>query len=420
MSAKILPYELYSDAPGILLNKPEWDEANAAHAESFDFGSPPRDWPTKFTGPEVWTGDYLEKNPNLYIRVLAQPEIEEIDTAIKTWKTLHLPVSAIDRSSFILPTLGPILRQLSNNIYNGVGVQVLRGFPIKSYEKTDQVIAFLGINSWVGDRRLNQGANRGICHIKSITHLDPSERGKIYVSAQDTNAQMYHSDAGGDVVSLMAVSLSGTGGASTVASAGQVYNHLAQYRPDIARILAERRFRWRANGIPDEGVRLIHNKEGRLFLNFSTRTFIGYGELPDRDLDFPALTFEEREAFGGWQWVAEQYSLKTELEVGDIEWVNNLHHQHARRGFSEDISNPRHLLRVWLRDSEHSPELPSDINNKFNAMFSEEPDFYPADEIEEDTRRRNTGIFTGSCKPDTASERLGHGGIGGTNEQVFR
>jgi Taurine catabolism dioxygenase TauD, TfdA family len=162
----------------------------------------------------------------------------------------------------VLPTLGPVLRQLSHSLYHGVGVQILRGFPVQKYSKVDQVIAFVGINSWIGDRRLNQGAHRGICHIKvslpskqkercanrskSIAHIDASERGKIYVSAQDTNAQMYHSDAGGDIVGLMAVSLSGTGGSSTVVSAGQVYNHLAQHRPDILRLLAERKFRWRA------------------------------------------------------------------------------------------------------------------------------------------------------------------------------
>lgn len=81
---------------------------------------------------------------------------------------------------------------------------------------------------------------------QSIKHIDPSQRGKVYVSAQDTNAQMYHSDAGSDVVGLMAVSLSGHGGASKVASAWQVYNHLAKHRPDILKILAERKFRWKA------------------------------------------------------------------------------------------------------------------------------------------------------------------------------
>lgn len=116
------------------------------------------------------------------------------------------------------------------------------------------------------------------------------------MSAQDTNAQHFHSDAGSDVVGLLAVSQSGHGGVSTVANAARVYNHLAEHRPDIVRILGERRFRWKGyvvpnrctrdlltrvvrRGIPDDGVRLIHHKNGKLFLNFSTRPFIGYGEV---------------------------------------------------------------------------------------------------------------------------------------------
>ncbi|KAJ0274657.1 hypothetical protein CBS470a_011668 [Colletotrichum nupharicola] len=201
-----------------------------------------------------------------------------------------------------------MLRGISNEIYNSIGVQILRGFPVQKYNKTDQIIAFLGINAWVGDRRLNQGADRAICHIK----------------------------------------------------------------------------------------------------------------MPDRDADYPPLSFEEREAFAGWQWVADEYSLKTDLEVGDIEWVNNLHLQHARRGFTEDITNPRHLIRIWLSDSENSPELPEDIKRKFDAMFAEDPNFFPLDEIDEDLRRRQSGIFTGSCKQETADERLQSGGIEALNSRVVR
>lgn len=100
--------------------------------------------------------------------------------------------------------------------------------------------------------------------------------------------------------------------------------------------------------------------------------------------------------------------------------VNNLHHQHARRGFTEDPANPRHLLRVWLRDAELTPELPTDIKRKFDAMFSDAPDFYPVDELEEDARRRETGVFTGSCKNETAAERLASGGIRADNANASR
>ncbi|KAF1809132.1 taurine catabolism dioxygenase family protein [Eremomyces bilateralis CBS 781.70] len=413
-------YDLWSDAPGYLLNKPEWEAANASHPASFSFGDVPKGWPSQITGPSVWTGDDLRRNPDSYLRILKEEEIEEIDTAIKAWKQLSIPQIELSRSNFPLPTLGPVLRQLANNIYNGTGLQILRGFPIAQYSTEDQMIAFLGINAWIGDQKLNQGAQRAVCHIKSIAHLDPSQRGKIYVSAQDTNPQMYHSDAGGDIVGLMAVSTSGKGGRSKVASAAQVYNHLAKHRPDIARILAEHKFRWQAVGIPKDGVRLIHYQDGKLFLNFSTRTFIGYGEVPDRDTNFPELTFEEREVFGGWQWVADQYSFSTELQTGDIEWVNNLHHQHARFGFTEDPSNPRHLLRVWLRDSELSPKKPADMQNKFDAMFGVEPNLVPVDELEEDVIRKSTGIFTGSCEKALADYRLEKGGIGALNKKADR
>ncbi|EFX00080.1 taurine catabolism dioxygenase family protein [Grosmannia clavigera kw1407] len=406
---EVLPYELYSDAPGTLFVKHEWEEANAAHPAGHDFGDVPAGWPKRLEGPLAWDGKDLQVHPEKFVTVLTAGQIAEIDAASKSFAKLSLPLSAVNRSNFPLPTVSKLLRGVAHNIYKGTGLNLLRGFPIQNYDKEEQIRIFLGINSWVGDERLSQGIGRGVCHIKSITHLDPSIRGKVFVSAQDTNAQMYHSDAGSDVVSLMALSLPESGGESTVASSWQVYNHLAQHRPDILRVLAERKFRWKAVGIPDTGVNLLHWLNEQLYLNFSTRTFIGYGELPERDLSYPALTLEEREAFGGWQWIAEQYSLETALQIGDIEWVNNLHHQHARRGFTEDVSKPRHLLRVWLRDNELSPVLPTDIKNKFDPMFNIAPDFYPLDEIEEDERRKQTGVFTASCDEDTAAERLEKG-----------
>lgn len=89
--------------------------------------------------------------------------------------------------------------------------------------------------------------------------------------------------------------------------------------------------------------------------------------------------------------------------------MNNLHHQHARRGYTESLENQRHLLRVWLRDSEFTGELPEDIKNRLDAMHAQPPDFYPLDELEEDDRRRKTGIFTAACKDETAEERLANG-----------
>lgn len=82
-AAKVLPYELYSDAPGTLFNKPEWEKANAAHPENYDFGPLPEGWPKKIEGPLVWDGKDLEAHPEKFIKVLETDEILEIDAALR-------------------------------------------------------------------------------------------------------------------------------------------------------------------------------------------------------------------------------------------------------------------------------------------------------------------------------------------------
>lgn len=62
MAAYIIPYELYSDAAGFLLNKLEWEKANASHPETSSFGSIPKGWPSQFAGPQTWTGQHLEQH----------------------------------------------------------------------------------------------------------------------------------------------------------------------------------------------------------------------------------------------------------------------------------------------------------------------------------------------------------------------
>ncbi len=76
------------------------------------------------------------------------------------------------------------------------------------------------------------------------------------------------------------------------------------------------------------------------------------------------------------------------------------------------------MIRVWLRDSEYSSELPTDIKNRLAAMHAHPPDFYPLDELEEDARRRETGVFTAACKDDLAAERLKNGDVTGVKTLI--
>ncbi|KAH7305312.1 hypothetical protein B0I35DRAFT_414086 [Stachybotrys elegans] len=122
-------------------------------------------------------------------------------------------------------------------------------------------------------------------------------------------------DAGDDAVSLMAVSMFGKNGKSSVASAPQVHNHLAKHRPKILRTLAERKFRLTVYPSEADSVQ----RQETIPQLFFIMTFIGYSELAGCDERYPELTYEKRGAFGEWQWTADQFCLEIDLQIGDIE-----------------------------------------------------------------------------------------------------
>lgn len=88
-SAGVLPYELYSPAPGTLFNKPEWERANGAHPEGTDFGEVPQGWPKKIEGPLVWDGKDLEAHPEKFILFLNTEDIAEVDAALKVYSKMQ-------------------------------------------------------------------------------------------------------------------------------------------------------------------------------------------------------------------------------------------------------------------------------------------------------------------------------------------
>ena len=55
--------------------------------------------------------------------------------------------------TFVLPTLGPKLRRLSQRVHNEEGFFVLRGLQPWRYKRLENTIVFTGIASYIGNQR---------------------------------------------------------------------------------------------------------------------------------------------------------------------------------------------------------------------------------------------------------------------------
>ena len=64
--------------------------------------------------------------------------------------------TCVTRDTFPLPQLGPKLLQLSQDLYNGLGVLVIRGLNQDDYEVGDLNIAWLGVQAYIADQRGRQ------------------------------------------------------------------------------------------------------------------------------------------------------------------------------------------------------------------------------------------------------------------------
>lgn len=79
---------------------------------------------------------------------------------------LGLNATKITSQNFPLPTLGPALRELSQDIHNGRGFAVLRGLNPAEFSPGDLTMIFMGVSAYIGDKLGRQDrAGNCIVHI---------------------------------------------------------------------------------------------------------------------------------------------------------------------------------------------------------------------------------------------------------------
>jgi Taurine catabolism dioxygenase TauD, TfdA family len=129
------------------------------------------------------------------------------------------------------------LSSIARELHTGRGFSVLRGIPVTSYSRSDNILIYAGVSSYIANLRGLQDKNGGVlAHIKDLSGTHSAEL--IGAPAYTTDRQVFHTDAG-DIISLFALETAAEGGVSKISSSWQVYNELAQNRPDLIDTLSK-------------------------------------------------------------------------------------------------------------------------------------------------------------------------------------
>lgn len=341
------------------------EESNPMHADTgiaseHAAGGP---LPT-FDDARAWRGPAMAARSD-WILSLDADDVAELDAAVECAIAADVDLVTMTEVGFRLPRLAPRLAAIRRELLDGRGFVLIRGWPSERRTLRQSATAFRGIGAHFGEAVSQNGKGHVLGHVANLglDYSDPHTRGY-----QTTAELRYHVD-GGDVVGLLCVRPSRSGGLSRIVSSTTVWNEIVRRRPDLARVLMEPYAfsRWGEVGAGQKRwfeLPLFQPHAGRM-IAVVVQSAIDKAQAFD---DAPRLTAEQAEALRLVQAVADdpQVRLDMDFRPGDMQFLCNHVTLHSRTAY-EDWPEPerrRHLLRLWLA-CDGGPDLPDNLTTKF-------------------------------------------------------
>jgi len=330
---------------------------------------PPISMRRKIEGPSAWIGADMRHRQGEWTYNLSPTEVAEIEAAVQAVRARGLEIADIKPEDFPLPTLGPVLRQLRDQVLHGRGFVLLRGMPIEDRPIAESATAYWGVGAHFGKARSQNAKGHLLGHVYDLgvsAEANPNMRG--YATHERQN---YHIDRC-DVVALLCLRRAKSGGLSALVSSMAVHNAMLERRPDLLERLYQPFATDRRGEIPEGNGPFynapIYNEHAGLVSVIYSRLYIGSAQ---RFPEARRLTPEDHEALTMFNELADDPELRLDMTFmpGDVQFLHNHTILHARSAYEDwaDIERKRHLLRLWLSPEGARP-LPPVFAEVYGAL----------------------------------------------------
>ncbi len=258
-------------------------------------------------------------------------------------------IDELTRENFPLPGMEPLFERMLEELEQGRGLFLLRGFPVDAYSKDDLRYMYVGLSKHLGVAMSQSSGGDFIGDVRNFNVDVNSAAGRAYTSKQKLT---FHSDQA-DVVGLLVLRTAREGGLSKLASALAIRNEIARTRPDLLHVLHQPFFwSWQEQqpaGQPGWYAQPIYSEREGRFSSYYIRTHIVSAQ---RFEEVPRLTPLQLEAMDLIDALAgsDGFNFSTMFQPGDLQFLNNHVILHSRTAFEDhdEADRRRHLLRIWL------------------------------------------------------------------------
>jgi hypothetical protein len=297
--------------------------------------------------PAAWTGAELARSDE-WIHRLSPDEVAATRQVAGRVRDLAKPLSDLTPDDVPLGALAPVVRKAREALHRGLGFTLLRGLPVDTMTRDDAAAVYWAIGLHLGKPVPQNFAGELLTDIRD-TGADPNDPStRLYKTRAE---QDFHTD-GADIIGLLCLKTSKSGGESRIVSSVSVFNEVLRRRPELAPLLFED-FYWHyfepQMEAPMHFTRPIcAERGGGLNTAFIPWYIRRAQELPG----VPAMSAEQDEVLSLMERTANDPSLYLDMEFlpGDIQLLKNSVILHKRTAYEDwdDPEKKRHLLRLWL------------------------------------------------------------------------
>ena len=296
-------------------------------------------------GPAAWYGRDLSQGDEWIYR-LSRPETDDLLRVVAAVR--GAPREQIGVADVPLDALAPAVQAWRETLRHGRGFVLVRGLPLERMSSEDAALAYWALGLHLGAPVPQNFSGETLVDIRD-TGADPNDTStRLYKTRAE---QDFHTD-GADIIGLLCLRTSRSGGASRIVSSVTVFNEVLRRRPELAPVLFGD-FYWHYHepqmDAPVHFVRPICSRRGSGLNTFFIPWYIRRAqELPG----VPAFTREQAETVELLEATANDPALYLDMEFlpGDIQLLKNSVILHKRTTYEdwEEPARKRHLLRLWL------------------------------------------------------------------------
>ena len=298
----------------------------------------------------------MSQQSNEWTIHLTPADVSELEAAMQHFNSTQKDVAHLTAHDFPLPTLAPRLLAIRHDLLHGRGFVLLRGLPVTKYTRREACVLFFGVGCHIGRPRSQNAAGHLLGHVQDLGKSSSDPNVRIYQTAE---RQTFHTDSA-DVVGLLCLQTSQSGGLSLLVSSTTVFNEMRLLRPDLLALLmqpiaTDRRGEVPAGELPYYLIPVFTYEQGFLTCMYQRQ----YIDSAQRFPDAPRLTARHVAALDMFDELANASALHFSMQLlpGDIQFVYNHALLHDRTAFVDwpEASRKRHLLRLWLAIPDDRP-----------------------------------------------------------------